>query len=414
MITAQKPDVVLVTTEDGTHHAYIVRAMELGCDVITEKPMTVNAEKCQMIIDAQAKHNKSCTVTFNYRYSPSRTQIKHLISKGKIGDIPSVDFHWMLNTFHGADYFRRWHSDKEVSGGLMVHKSPPHFDLMNWWHSAIPETVYAQGKRGYYPSEMVKRLGLSRHHERCLTYPEISKCSFLMDLTANKNLTELELDHEQSDGYHHDRCGFRPDITIEDNMNVIVKYDNGLSPSYPLNAFNRREGDTIGFDGMKGRFEYKTVEQVDVRGGGGGEPGGIAAGGNCPRVFPRHGPVVNHEVWHGDEGHGGGDTLRLNDLLDPAVARDDYLRAADHRFGAYSILTGIAANESMANGQVVKVSELVKRISYPDYRVQPSRTGPHPMPERPTVPGSRSLRGARTNENKRRFDTITHFPPSCA
>src|SRR5699024_2401989 len=52
MIAKEKPDTVIVTTIDRTHHTYIVRALELGCDVITEKPMTVDAEKTQEIIDA--------------------------------------------------------------------------------------------------------------------------------------------------------------------------------------------------------------------------------------------------------------------------------------------------------------------------------------------------------------------------
>src|SRR5690625_868924 len=52
MIKTEKPDIVIVTSVDRTHHRYIIRAMELGCDVITEKPMTVDAEKTQEIIDA--------------------------------------------------------------------------------------------------------------------------------------------------------------------------------------------------------------------------------------------------------------------------------------------------------------------------------------------------------------------------
>src|SRR5690554_3209268 len=44
MIREQKVDVVIVTTIDRTHHRYICRAMELGCDVVSEKPMTVDAE----------------------------------------------------------------------------------------------------------------------------------------------------------------------------------------------------------------------------------------------------------------------------------------------------------------------------------------------------------------------------------
>ncbi len=131
MIAEQKPDIVIVTTVDGYHHLYIIRGMELGCDVISEKPMTIDAGKCQKIIDTQARTGKRCTIAFNYRYSPPRTQVKEILMSGEIGEILSVDFHWMLNTFHGADYFRRWHSQKKYSGGLMVHKATHHFDLVN-------------------------------------------------------------------------------------------------------------------------------------------------------------------------------------------------------------------------------------------------------------------------------------------
>ncbi len=170
-------------------------------------------------------------------------------------------------------------------------------------------------------------------------------------------------------------------------MNVIVKYDNGVNMSYTLNAFNSWEGYTIAFNGTKGRIEHKTVEKVYVSGDGGVQ-GGIQKGGSYTRVFPLRGPVVDHEIWHGEGGHGGGDSLLLNDVFDPEVKKDQYLRAADQRSGAYSILTGIAANESMANGQVVNVAELVKRIGYPDYSPQPSRTGPVPMPGRPKEQGN--------------------------
>jgi predicted dehydrogenase len=171
LIKETKPDRVIVTTVDGFHHQYINRAMELGCDVITEKPMTIDAEKCQAIIDTQQKTGKKCTVTFNYRYSPPRTQVKDLLMSGIIGEVLSVDFHWMLNTFHGTDYFRRWHSQKKFSGGLMIHKATHHFDLVNWWLSAIPVFVYATGKREFYTSKMVKRFGLDSHHERCHNCP---------------------------------------------------------------------------------------------------------------------------------------------------------------------------------------------------------------------------------------------------
>lgn len=150
MIDETKPDVVIVTSIDRTHHEYIIRAMEKGCDVITEKPMTTDEEKAQQIIDAKRRTGRNLRVTFNYRYAPVNTRIRELIMDGVIGDVFSVHFEWLLNTRHGADYYRRWHRNKANSGGLLVHKSTHHFDLVNFWLGTTPETVFAFGKRNFY------------------------------------------------------------------------------------------------------------------------------------------------------------------------------------------------------------------------------------------------------------------------
>lgn len=378
MIEVEKPDVVFVTTMDSTHDHYIVRAMELGCDVITEKPMTTDAKRCQRILDAQKATGRQCRVTFNYRYSPPRTQIKDLLMKGAIGDVLSVDFQWMLNTDHGADYFRRWHSEKRYSGGLMVHKATHHFDLMNWWLSAVPVSVYASGKRAFYTPGMAKRLGLSSHHERCLTCPEKEACGFYLDI-GSSYYKQLYLDHEGHDGYQRDRCVFRPDIDIEDTMNVVVTYDDGVQMSYSLNAFNAWEGYRVVFNGTQGRIEHTAREKVYVSGDGGVQ-GGFKDGGVTTTVFPLRGEAKEVDVWEGKGGHGGGDRLLLQDLFDPAAPADPYLRAADYRAGAYSILTGVAANESMATGQPVRIGDLVTGLDRPDYPTMPPRDAPLTMP----------------------------------
>ena len=383
MIREQKPEVVIVTTKDSTHDHYIIRAMELGCDVMTEKPMTTDEKKCQAILKAQRKTGRNCIVTFNYRYSPHRTQVKDLLMSGVIGDVYSVDFHWLLDTVHGADYFRRWHSNKANSGGLMVHKATHHFDLVNWWLSASPVTVQAKGQREFYTPQMAKRLGLQSHHERCHTCPEKNKCTFALDMAANANLRRLYLDQEKYDGYFRDRCVFRPDIDIEDTMNVIVKYDTGVTLSYSLNAFNAWEGYHIAFNGTKGRIEHGIQEKVSVSGDG-SVPGAIKPGGTHIRVYPMRAPAYEVPLWsEGEGGHGGGDKVMLDDLFLPERKGDKYLRAADQRGGAYSILTGIAANHAMRTGKTVEIADLVRDIGRPDYPKMPTHSEPVPMPPKP-------------------------------
>jgi predicted dehydrogenase len=382
MIRETRPDVVIVTTMDATHDEYIVRGLDHGCDVITEKPMTTTAEKCQRILDATRRSGKNLRVTFNYRYSPARTQVKDILMSGEIGDILSVDFHWLLNTMHGADYFRRWHSQKRNSGGLMVHKATHHFDLVNWWLGAVPEQVFASGKREYYTPITARRMGLQSHHQRCRTCPEKEQCTFFFDLAGNPNLKALYLDQEHHDGYFRDQCVFRPEIDIEDTMNVVVRYDTGTTLSYSLNAFNAWEGYTIAFNGTKGRLEHSIVEQMYTSSPD-SAPAGIAQEGVSTRIIPVRGELKSIEPWTASGGHGGGDRVMLDDIFLADAPADKYVRASDERGGACSILVGIAANRCFETGQPVEIADLVTGLDSPSYAPMPTRTGPVPMPRRP-------------------------------
>lgn len=370
MIREQKPDVVIVTTKDCTHDQYIVRAMELGCDVVTEKPMTTDARKCQRIIDVSRRTGRRVRVTFNYRYSPPRTQVKDLLMRGEIGKVLSVDFHWLLNTDHGADYFRRWHREKKNSGGLMVHKATHHFDLVNWWLSAVPVQVFAMGARRFYGADsgMAAKLGLKGHAERCLTCRCQKRCKFYLDLKQKVCLADLHsglkalyLDCERYDGYFRDRCVFGKTMDIEDTMNLVVSYNTGAFMSYSLNAFTPWEGYRVAFNGTRGRLEHDCVESVYINGDG-RVPGETIPSGTKIRLYPHFKPAKDIPVAVAKGGHGGGDYPLLADIFSLHALRDPYLRAADVAGGALSILTGVAANKSMRTGRPVRIDSLVKRL----------------------------------------------------
>jgi predicted dehydrogenase len=379
MLREHRPDAVIVTSPDATHAGYIVRALDAGYDVITEKPMTTTAAMAQSILDAVARSGRKIRVTFNYRYAPFRTQVKQILMSGAIGDILSVDFHWLLNTMHGADYFRRWHSNKAISGGLMVHKATHHFDLVNWWLSDMPATVNAVGKREFYTPTMARRLGLQGPHERCRTCPEKEACNFYLDVAADPGLKALYIDNEQFDGYFRDQCVFRPEISIEDTMNVIVGYEGGATLSYSLNAFNAWEGYHVAFNGTKGRLEHTVVEQATTAGATAPQSSSEQV---ITKIIPMRGAVqtITPDIGEGD--HGGGDAVMLADLFSPNPPVDPLLRAADHRGGASSILIGIAANECFRTGQPVRIDSLVTGLQRPDLPPMPSHTDRVPMPAR--------------------------------
>jgi predicted dehydrogenase len=366
MIAEQKVDAVIVTTVDRTHHQYICRAMEAGCDAITEKPMTTDVAKCKQILETVECTGKELRVTFNYRYAPRNSKVKELLQSGVIGDVKSVHFEWLLDTKHGADYFRRWHRDKRNSGGLMVHKSTHHFDLVNWWLDSSPATVFGMGDLVFYGRENAESRG-EPLYDRGTTHPNAKKDPFALDLTENEHQRRLYFEAEHEDGYRRDQSVFSDGISIEDDMSVLVKYRSGATMTYHLTAYSPWEGYRVAFNGTKGRLEYDVEEKSYVSGDDDDanrsdvrdatayevkEPARIL-------VRPHWGKPVQVHVESGGGGHGGGDVRLLRDIF-VGDEEDPLKRAANHIGGARSILTGIAANQSFATGLPVNVDSLIR------------------------------------------------------
>ncbi len=358
MIEKEKPDVVLVTSIDRTHDHYIIRAMELGCDVITEKPMTTDEEKCQAIMDAVERTGQKLRVTFNYRYAPHNTKIKELIMNDAIGDVISVHFEWLLNTEHGADYFRRWHRDKRNSGGLLVHKSTHHFDLVNFWLGTTPETVFAMGDLRFYGRENAEKRGVEQFYSRSHGSEAAKDDPFGLDMASNPYMKAMYLDAEKEDGYFRDQSVFGDGISIEDTMGLLVKYKNKAMMTYSLNTFLPWEGYNIAFNGTKGRMEVKIVEMSYVNSGGDVSLEGALQESSII-VFPMFDAPYKVDLEQGEGGHGGGDPVLLRDIF-AEPENDIYNRAASHVDGALSILTGIAGNKSLRTGMPVRVDDLVQ------------------------------------------------------
>jgi hypothetical protein len=138
------------------------------------------------------------------------------------------------------------------------------------------------------------------------------------------------------------------------------------------------------FNGTRGRLEHKCEETVYTNADG-SVPGALKKEGTWTRVFPHWQPAYEVDIWTAEGGHGGADPVMLEYVFDAENQADDpYLRAADQRSGAWSILTGVAANQSIACGQPVRINDLIpeEEIGMPDYPPAPSLSAPLPMPPR--------------------------------
>lgn len=365
MIKETRPDTVLVCTVDAYHGQYIIRAMELGCDAITEKPMTIDDQKCRAILDTINKTGRKLRVTFNYRWGPGATTVKKLIQQGIIGDIIHVNMDYLLNTSHGADYFRRWHREKDKSGGLLVHKSTHHFDLINWFIDSVPDTVFAFGRLAFYGRENAASRGIEVKYDHYTGHDTTGDpFAFHLDRDkADKGTRQMYLEGIKYDGYRRDRNVFGENITIEDTMSVLVKYRTGIVLNYSLNAYLPREGFHIAFNGDKGRLEYSEAHASHILAGQNlVDPGHEVEYQSEIKVLPMFGQAYSVDIPKAEGGHGGADPLLQEQMFSSNPPPETLGRNAQHGQGAASILIGIAANHSMARGLPIKISDLCPQL----------------------------------------------------
>jgi predicted dehydrogenase len=362
-------DRVIVTSPDFTHAQYVEAALEAGADAITEKPLTTSEEGVRRIAGAAGRTGRSVIITFNYRYSPRNTALKEVIASGEIGEVTSVHFEWLLDTAHGADYFRRWHRDKANSGGLLIHKASHHFDLVNWWLADAPTRVFASGGLRFYGAENAARRGLGERPARGSVDSPL-RDAFSLDLREDPQLKALYFDQESHDGYLRDRDVFDPGITIEDNLSLVVDYARGASMSYSLNAHAPWEGYNVAVNGTKGRAELSVVERgaviVDESGkrvvDPSAHPEAVVREGARPvgerLVVQKHFELAREvPVPEGEGGHGGGDARLLRDVF-LGVGDDPLGHAADWHDGVRAVSVGLAGNRSLETGQAVTIEEL--------------------------------------------------------
>ncbi|MHA3976720.1 Gfo/Idh/MocA family oxidoreductase [Halovulum sp. GXIMD14794] len=344
MLDKTHPHTLLVCTRDDTHADIIVEALERGIDVVTEKPMATTAEACRRILDAESRTGRKVNVAFNYRFAPTSRKIRELIASGRIGTVTSCDFHWYLDTVHGADYFRRWHAYKRHSGSLFVHKSTHHFDLLNWWIDSDPVRTFAQGALRKYG-----RNGPFRG-ERCKTCSHAAECEFHFDMGKSPWLDALYEAPMAEDGYVRDACVYREDIDIYDTMSATLEYANGVQVSYSLNAYMPIEGYHLAFNGTHGRIEVRMYERQAFD---------APSGQDEILLLGTDRSVERITVAHGPGGHFGGDPLLHKSLFEPE-ADDPMGQRAGARAGALSVLTGVAATRSAETGRPVDILKLLE------------------------------------------------------
>lgn len=340
MLDTVHPDYIIVTTKDCNHHEYIIKSLDMGYDVITEKPITNTREKALKILEAEKRSGHEVKVIFNMRYMKPFEDMKKIIASGAIGDVREIDFSWLLDRKHGGDYFRRWHRNIENTTSLLVHKSTHHFDIINWITGKKPLSVFARGTLEFYGKNGEYR------GECCHKCEHANKCPFYMDITANEFNKKYYYDLENESGYYRDGCVFDESINIYDRMALNVLYEDGATMNYSLTCYNPDEGMRLNFTGTKGRAEMQFYLAGPLK----DEPIKI-------KVVDENNNLSVTETAFGTGDHGGADILMVKTLFGLNTEPDPLGKVAGSYAGYLSLAIGDMAVQSIKTGKDVKITD---------------------------------------------------------
>ena len=112
-----KPDIVAIGTPGGAHHESISQAIDFGCHVFSDKPLTHSAETAVELYEMAKKKNVKTAFSASYRYMPHVIHAKQLIASGAIGEPVEAEFISHFNLEKDIPF--GWSHRKEAGGGRL-------------------------------------------------------------------------------------------------------------------------------------------------------------------------------------------------------------------------------------------------------------------------------------------------------
>ncbi len=145
MLANENLDVVVTALPTDIHAEYAILAMEHGCHVFSEKPMALNVEQCDRMIDASRRTGKLLMIAQCIRFWPEYEYLEECVRDGRYGKLKSLAME-RIGSIHEDG---SWFNDHKRSGGPTIDM---HVHDADWARNVIgkPSKVCAGGVTGVF------------------------------------------------------------------------------------------------------------------------------------------------------------------------------------------------------------------------------------------------------------------------
>ncbi len=351
-------DIAIISTLDDMHYEPAMKAIELGYDILLEKPVAQTAQECVDIALAAKKKGVSVLVCHVLRYTPFYKKIKEIIDTDVIGKIMSVAKIESVGNLHQSHSYIRgnWHSEKETTPMLLA-KSCHDLDIIQWLIGKPCKKITSFGDLTYFKSENAPEGAPKRCIDGCPigdTCPYNSVKLYFDDKTnawyrdaATKGIRKgtVTTDEEVMEALKttdYGLCVFHANNDVVDHQVVNLEFEGGATASFSMNAFGYK-GRYIRIFGTKGELKaYASDKQIEV----------FTFEDRKTHLYDV--PKVDESILGG---HGGGDTGIIVDLYDYINGTYTGNSVADIRTSVNNHMIGFGAEKARHTDTVVSADE---------------------------------------------------------
>lgn len=307
----KRADAIVIATQDQDHVRQCVKALELGYDVLLEKPITPKKKECEQLLKAQKKYGHKVIVCHVLRYAPAYIKVAKLIDEGAIGQLVDIHAIEQVTFWHQAHSFVRgnWR-DSNTTSPMILAKCCHDMDLLQFFAKSRCKCLSSIGDLTYFKEEN-QPTGAS---DRCQTCKYINSCPYSAEYVyvqrwkennspdtmwpQNVVCTDYPLTEEKIrkayENNSYGRCVFKCDNNVVDHQETNILFENGVTANLCMMPFTGMHGRIYKFHGTTGEIDldeekceivykpfakiqevYKFNELPDVTGGHGGGDAGL-------------------------------------------------------------------------------------------------------------------------------------------
>ena len=346
-------DAIIISTPDNLHFAPCIKALEMGYDILLEKPIAPTEKECRAILAKAKATGRIVAVCHVLRYAPYFVKMRELIAQGAIGEVISVQHLEPIEFQHMAHSYVRgnWHNSKQTTP-IILAKSCHDLDIIKWVINKPCEEITAMGDLKWFRRSNAPEGSTDRCIEGCkveascpysalkIYTPKSTSRNRVLDLSEDASRHAEEI-RERMLSSNYGRCVYRMDNDQPDHYVTNIQFADSVTASFSMEAFTSYSGRRTRILGSKGDLVGDMTELV-VNDFVTGKP---------TKFIPRYTDVAGYEK----SGHGGGDWLLVKDFVAAVSKQDPSLLTSTIDASIESHIMGFKAEESRKKRTFEKV-----------------------------------------------------------